>query len=164
LARYNKNNQRLSRRSLDQKPIGRGAGWSNITPNCCMNSFLDNLSQLFQREHLVSPTMNHSMAVRAHNSHIGPGIDFRFLSQGAHRVQVRASSKPPQRSLKPQNWFLGTAGRARALRSGSWPGSGSGRLATPHRGRPIAVEGAYPEVAFAGPRPRRIRGRLGALV
>ncbi len=75
-----------------------------------MNSFLDNLSQFFQREHLVSPTMNnHSMGVRAHNSHIGPGIDFRFLSQGAHRVQVRASSKPPQRSLKPQNWFLGTA-------------------------------------------------------
>jgi len=43
-----------------------------------MNSFLDNLSQFFQREHLVSPTMNHSMAVRAHNSHIGPGIDFVF--------------------------------------------------------------------------------------
>jgi hypothetical protein len=162
LARYNKNNQRLSRRSLDQKPIGRGAGWSNITPNCCMNSFLDNLSQFFQREHLVSPTMNnHSMAVRAHNGHIGPGIDFRFLSQGAHRVQVRASSKPPQRSLKPQNWFLSTAGRC-AQAPGL--GSGSGRLATPHRVRPVAVEGAYPEVAFAGPRPRRIRGRLGALV
>ena len=156
LAQYN--NQRLSRRSLDQKPIGRGAGWSNITPNCCMNSFLDNLSQLFQREHLVSPTMNHSMAVRAHNSHIGPGIDFRFLSQGAHRVQVRASSKPPQRSLKPQNWFLSTG---RALRSGSWPGERIGPPGYPSPGSTCRRGRSLPRSCFCRSSTTPYSGPLG---